>query len=247
MLTDCLNEFERQREECLTIALLANSLWKDRKVLCLYHGYSLVDEKVESLLNFHRQPITNVGVYELHSILAIIKELICLPELPAVIDVGLLKDSFDENQLINKEILIAKLWSIHLQHDTIVKDVVLYGFGRIGRVLARELCSDPALKMQLELRAVITRDPVNLNALKKRATLLAKDSIHGPFRGRIDIDEQSNSLIINGNQVRFISAQKPEEVNYKELGIYNALLIDNTGKLRDRKSLLNHLSSGSIT
>jgi hypothetical protein len=62
MLTDCLNEFERQREECLTIALLANSLWKDRKVLCLYHGYSLVDEKVESLLNFHRQPITNVGV-----------------------------------------------------------------------------------------------------------------------------------------------------------------------------------------
>src|SRR5690606_15801505 len=116
MLTDCLTQFEKQKEECLTITLLANSLWKDRKVLCLYHGYSLVDEKVEYLLNFHRQSVAELTPYKLHNILEIIKDLMCLPELPAVIDIGLLKDSFDESQLINKESLIAKLWSIHLQH-----------------------------------------------------------------------------------------------------------------------------------
>ncbi|WP_206366809.1 hypothetical protein [Sphingobacterium sp. SGL-16] len=116
MLTDCLTQFEKQQEECLTITLLANSLWKDRKVLCLYHGYSLVDEKVEYLLNFHRQSVAELTPYKLHNILEIIKDLMCLPELPAVIDIGLLKDSFDESQLINKESLIAKLWSIHLQH-----------------------------------------------------------------------------------------------------------------------------------
>src|SRR5690606_6849556 len=121
-----------------------------------------------------------------------------------------------------------------------------YGFGRIGRILARELCSDPALKVQLTLRAVVTRGPVNLSTLQKRASLLAKDSIHGPFKGRIDIDEQSNSLIINGIPVKFVSAQNPSEVNYKEYGIDNALLIDNTGIFRDKKTLVDHLPSGGI-
>lgn len=246
MLTEGLNQFERKQEECLHITLLANSLWKDRKVLCLYHGYSLIDEKVEYLLNFHSQIGAQPASSKLHSIVEILKDLICLPELPAVIDLGLLKDSFDDSKPITKQALIAKLWSINLQHRSVAKDVVLYGFGRIGRILARELCSDPALKVQLALRAVVTRDPVSLTALKKRASLLAKDSIHGSFKGIIDIDEQSNSLIINGIQVQFISAQNPADVNYLDYGINNALLIDNTGKFRDKKTLTHHLSTGSI-
>src|SRR5690606_8575990 len=129
MLTDCLNQYEKQREECLTITLLANSLWKDRKVLCLYHGYSLVDETVDHVMNFHRQSVTELTPYRLNSILAILKDLICLPELPSVIDVGLLMDSFANSQSINKESLIAKLWAIHLQNSSGVKNVVLYGFG----------------------------------------------------------------------------------------------------------------------
>ena len=246
ILIDCLTQFEKQREECLTINLLANSLWKDRRVLCLFHGYSLVDEKVDYLLHANPSSVDQLSPNKLHSILAIMKELICLPELPAVIDVGHLKDNFDEMHSLNRESLIAKLWSVHLQHDYTSKDVVLYGFGRIGRILARELCSDVAIKVQLTLRVVVTRDPINLSTLRKRASLLAKDSIHGPFNGRIDIDEQSNSLIINGIPVRFISAQHPEEVNYQEYGVNNAILIDNTGKYRDKKTLTNHLPSGSI-
>lgn len=247
MLTDCLTQFEKQQEECLTIKLLTNSLWKDRKVLCLYHGYNLVDEKVEYLLNFHRKSVAELTPYKLHNILAIIKDLMCLPELPPVIDVGVLKDSFIDEISINKESLIAKLWSLQLQNTASAKDVVLYGFGRIGRILARELCTDAALKSQLTLRAVVTRDAIDLKMLQKRASLLAKDSIHGPFRVRIDIDEQSNSLIINGIQVRFIQAQHPSDVNYVAYGIANAVLVDNTGIYRDKKSLTNHLPSGGIT
>ena len=244
MLTDCLNQFEKQREECLSIRLIANSLWKDRKVLCLYHGHSLVDEKLNLLMHFQSPSIAYASVYKLHSIESIMKVLMCLPELPAVIDLGLLKDSFLLDQPITKESLISKLWLIHLQHNPNTKDVVLFGFGRIGRIIARELCTDAALKAQLVLRAVVVREPVNLVSLKRRASLLAKDSIHGAFNGRISIDESSNSLIINGVPVQFITAEQPDEVNYIEFNINNALLIDNTGVYRDRKALTNHLIGG---
>ena len=246
-LADCIVQYRDQRYECLTITLYANILWKDRDVLCLFYGHSLVDEKVDFLLKFFNEtelPKKNNG---LNSILCIIKELIQLPELPSVIDIGLLKDSLNDGELFSKEALIAKLWYIHLNNNTDQKHVVLYGFGRIGRLLARELCTDPALQINLDLRAVVTRDPINLNYLRKRASLLQRDSIHGPFKGRVDVDEETNSLIINGKQVRFISAQQSNDINYRMYGIRNAILIDNTGKFRDYLGLSNHLENDAIS
>ena len=247
-LTDYVIRYENQRYECLTITLYANILWKDRNVLCLYHGHSLIDEKIDYLINIQKAQLFSVKSYNLNFILGILKELIQLPELPGVIDIGQIQDSFDQEQaMISKETLIAKLWYIHLNSCNNPRDVVLYGFGRIGRLLARELCSDPAHKINLNLRAVVTRDPIGIEYLKKRASLLKKDSIHGSFRGSIDIDEQTNSLIINGSPIQFISAQHPAEINYEELGIHGAILIDNTGKFRDKKSLSKHLTCPGIS
>jgi glyceraldehyde 3-phosphate dehydrogenase len=246
-LADCIVQYRDQRYECLTITLFSNILWKDRDVLCLFYGHSLVDEKVDFLLKFYNETELPKKIDGLNSILRIIKELIQLPELPSVIDIGLLKDSLDDGQLFSKESLIAKLWYIHLNNNTEQKHVVLYGFGRIGRLLARELCTDPALQINLDLRAVVTRDPININYLRKRASLLQRDSIHGPFKGRVDVDEDTNSLIINGKQVRFISTQESNDINYMMYGIRNAILIDNTGKHRDYLGLSKHLKNGAIS
>lgn len=243
-LSTSMIQYKNQQQECLTVNLLANMLWKDRNVLCLYHGYSLVNEKIDFLLNFHRDPIYPAKSYNLNAILDILKDLIQLPELPGVIDIGELKESFPKEQAITKESLIAKLWYLHLNNNKEAKDVILYGFGRIGRLLARELCTDPALKIKLNLRAVVTRDPIDIKYLKKRASLLQKDSIHGSFRGVIDIDEQSHSIIVNGKPIRFINASDPQVIDYSMLDIKDAILIDNTGQFRDLKSLSMHLRLG---
>src|SRR5690606_22188437 len=107
------------------------------------------------------------------------------------------------------------------------------GFGRIGRLLARELISKAGAGRQLRLRAIVTRDEVDKKTLEKRAALLRQDSIHGNFDGEVAVDAINGALIINGIPVYIISAKNPEDIDYGKYGIKDALVIDNTG---DRKS-----------
>ncbi|RYG14488.1 MAG: glyceraldehyde-3-phosphate dehydrogenase, partial [Chitinophagaceae bacterium] len=124
-------------------------------------------------------------------------------------------------------------------------DVVLYGFGRIGRIAARELIVQAGKGEQLRLRAIVTRSYSD-EELTKRAELLRTDSIHGPFNGTIIEDFANKALIINGQTVYFIMAKNPEDVDYTTYSIDNALLIDNTGVFRDREALGRHLKSKGI-
>ena len=109
------------------------------------------------------------------------------------------------------------------------KDVVLYGFGRIGRLLGRELMTKTGRGNQFRLRAIVVRDKNDATSLEKRASLLRYDSIHGDFQGSVTADIENNSLIINGTTVHIISAGSPEEIDYTKYGINDALVIDNTG------------------
>ena len=111
------------------------------------------------------------------------------------------------------------------------QDVVLYGFGRIGRLLARILLErSSSLGANLRLRAVVVRKNTE-NDLEKRASLLARDSVHGPFKGTIKVDTENDTIIANGLPVRFIYSSDPTTVDYTEYGIEDALLVDNTGPL----------------
>ena len=67
--------------------------------------------------------------------------------------------------------------------------------------------------------------------LFKRAELMRRDSVHGTFKGTIRVDEESNTLVMNGNPVKFINANNPDEVDYSKHNIDKAILIDNTGAL----------------
>ena len=124
-------------------------------------------------------------------------------------------------------------------------DVVLYGFGRIGRLLARILVAKTGAGEGLRLRAIVVRKGAE-NDLAKRASLLRRDSVHGPFDGTIVIDEESNTLTVNGNLIQVIYSSDPKTVDYTQYGIKDALLVDNTGRWRDEEGLSQHLACPGI-
>lgn len=121
-------------------------------------------------------------------------------------------------------------------------DVVLYGFGRIGRILARLLMSRPASDKGLQLKAIVVR-PAGDGDLEKRASLLERDSVHGWFDGSVSVDKDNSGIIANGRFIKVIYAANPSEVDYTAYGINDAIIIDNTGKWKDEAGLGKHLQS----
>ncbi len=125
-------------------------------------------------------------------------------------------------------------------------DIVLYGFGRIGRLLAREIIAKSGSKEAIRLRAIVVRENGD-NDLMKRASLLRRDSVHGSFDGTITVDHDSNTIIANGQRIQVIYASNPADVDYKAYGIDQALVVDNTGKWRDRDGLSLHLKCPGVS
>ncbi|TYL48872.1 glyceraldehyde-3-phosphate dehydrogenase [Marinomonas sp. IMCC 4694] len=123
--------------------------------------------------------------------------------------------------------------------------VVLYGFGRIGRLLARRMCALGHTTPGMSLAAIVVRKACD-NDLAKRASLLKYDSVHGIYDGLVKVDDANQSLIINGLPVKVIYAADPAEVDYQAHGINNALLVDNTGRWRDHEGLSVHLNRPGI-
>jgi glyceraldehyde 3-phosphate dehydrogenase len=126
------------------------------------------------------------------------------------------------------------------------RDVVLYGFGRIGRLAARELIKQAGKGQQLRLRAIVTRGSSDADIIK-RASLLRSDSVHGSFKGTVVEHLANKSIIINGQIVKMIDAANPEDIDYTQYGITNALVIDNTGVFTTREALSRHLQAKGVS
>jgi glyceraldehyde 3-phosphate dehydrogenase len=122
---------------------------------------------------------------------------------------------------------------------------VLYGFGRIGRLIARILVSRSADIGGLQLRAIVVRHG-GAKDLVKRASLLRRDSVHGPFNGSITVDEANNRIIANGTSIQVIYANDPAGIDYPSYGINNCVIVDNTGRWRDEEGLSQHLKSKGV-
>ncbi len=125
-------------------------------------------------------------------------------------------------------------------------DGVLYGFGRIGRILARLLIEKVGSGNGLRPKAIVVRES-GKGDLQKRASLLRRDSVHGPFAGTIAVDEEENAIIANGNFIKVIYANDPNTIDYTQYGINNAVVIDNTGKWRDVDGLTQHLNRPGVS
>ncbi len=166
---------------------------------------------------------------------------------PARIDLGKLAYAYVYKEAGNgrsvEQYLADELAEIHNKpHTDSARDVVLYGFGRIGRLLARLLIERGAGNADLRLRAIVVRGGRD-GDLEKRASLLRRDSIHGPFNGSITVDHERNAIKANGNYIQVIYANSPDEVDYTQYGIENALIVDNTGIWKDEDGLGLHLKA----
>ncbi|NCT09474.1 MAG: glyceraldehyde-3-phosphate dehydrogenase [Flavobacteriia bacterium] len=226
---------------------IVNDLWYDKSIELVFFRNPLIDKRASEVLNlinyakeFVNKPIT---IQDALSIAKAIQQV----DLPASkLDIGKLAYECHLNPkgCVDKIAFIKKqLKNITETKNVTPKDVVLYGFGRIGRLLARELMTKMGKGSQLRLRAIVTRDKITPTVLEKRASLLSIDSVHGNFLGTVQVDNEHNALIINGTTVFMISANNPEEIDYTKYGIKDALIIDNTGAFRDDVDLKRHLSS----
>jgi len=169
---------------------------------------------------------------------------------PARIDVGKLAYRYlfkgEANGVSIEQFLEKELVTINKNSDIQKpKDVVLYGFGRIGRLLARLLIERAGPSSTLNLRAIVIR-PSGKGDLAKRASLLRRDSVHGSFNGSITIDEENNVIKANGAFIQVIYAKSPSDIDYTQYGINDALVVDNTGVWSDEDGLGQHLQSKGV-
>tara|TARA_R110002110_G_scaffold2830_1_gene14210 strand:+ start:152059 stop:153534 length:1476 start_codon:yes stop_codon:yes gene_type:complete len=150
----------------------------------------------------------------------------------------------DINEFVEKE--LAHLIDADYKPVEKPTDVVLYGFGRIGRLLTRLLLEQTGNGQVMRLRAVVVRKSGE-GDLVKRVNLLRNDSVHGPFEGTVRVDEENSRIIANGNIIHFIYSDGPDTLDYTEYDIHDALIIDNTGKWRDEEGLSLHLKSKGVS
>jgi len=225
-------------------------------------GQLMYDKGIEVVI--FRQNILDVGVTELMRLvsyaenvvkrkielniaLEIAKEITKMQLPPSKLDLGLLTAEFLEESPKNyTEFLEEKLNKILSSESSFSpRDIVLFGFGRIGRLAARELIRQAGKGQQMRLRAIVVRN-ISDEQIKKRANLLRNDSVHGAFKGIVEVDLDKRIIIVNGQIIHLIDGANPDKIDYEKYDIHNALLIDNTGVFKSKDALSCHLKSKGI-
>ncbi|BCA80567.1 glyceraldehyde-3-phosphate dehydrogenase [Desulfuromonas sp. AOP6] len=245
---DYLKDWQQREELAEAMLPIIGRLYRDRNVVISLYGRPLINPSTIDILKAHRfarQILENeLSVRDSFPVLKAVSELDLAP---ARIDIGKLTVRYQAQatgepmeQFVRRELTSVNTGKGSMRQEP--QDIVLYGFGRIGRLLARLLIEKTGGGDKLRLRAAVVRKG-SADDLIKRASLLRRDSVHGFFRGAITVDEQENAIVANGNMIRIIYADDPENVDYTQYGIKDAIVIDNTGKWRDREGLGRHLKS----
>ncbi|MEM9622845.1 MAG: glyceraldehyde-3-phosphate dehydrogenase [Pseudomonadota bacterium] len=228
---------------------LIGRLYRNNVVTYCY-GRAMYNQSVTQLMKTHRyvRQIAQNELSEFESF-PILEAMAELDLGPSHIDVGKLATKYMEvaeesgqtpHEFVSTE--CAEVIGRHVPPLPEPQDVVLYGFGRIGRLLARLLVEKTGSGHQLRVRAIVVRKGSD-DDLIKRASLMRRDSVHGSFGGTLRVDLENSCIIANGNVIHVIYANSPAEVDYEAYGIRNAIIIDNTGAWRDVDGLGQHLKS----
>ncbi len=243
-----LSDWINKEKAATKLATIVNSLWLEKSTELVLFRNKLVDQNISEILNLHvyareivKQNIT------INETLPIAQAVVESGVSKAKIDLGKLTSDFMNTTSNDVASFVAEKLGDFISNDEKLepKDVVLYGFGRIGRLVARELIAQEGAGNQLRLRAIVTRSN-NASDITKRASLLRTDSVHGKFPGSVLEDIDNSNLIINGRSVHMIAASSPDKIDYTTYGIENALVIDNTGAFRDNEALSLHLKSKGV-
>ncbi|HCH24418.1 MAG TPA: glyceraldehyde-3-phosphate dehydrogenase [Oceanospirillaceae bacterium] len=241
-----------KEREALAEAMIPmiGKFYRDNNVETSVYGRNIINRSVISILKSHRAARmvekNEVSVHETYPVVVAMQNL----DLANVhVDIGKLATGFANNggDLSIDEYVAQELQgAVNDDANASGTDVVLYGFGRIGRLLARLLIDKAGGGQSLRLRAMVVRKGGD-NDLQKRASLLRRDSVHSNFQGTITVDEENNAIIANGNMIKVIYASSPDSIDYTEYGINNAVVIDNTGIWRDHDGLSLHLKAKGVS
>ena len=228
---------------------LIGRLHRNNNVVVSVFGRLLVNVSDIDIIKSHRyaRHITSKEL-PLEDTLAILRELADMNLGTASIDLGQLAYNFENSDSTDLRAFLEESLADVIGTGPTTKhaDVVLYGFGRIGRLLARILVSREALYDGVRLRAIVVRKNSE-DDLIKRASLLRRDSVHGAFDGTITTDHDNNIIWANGTPIQVIYSNDPTTVDYTEYGIDNAIVVDNTGRWRDREGLGQHLQAKGVS
>ncbi|MBN7793203.1 glyceraldehyde-3-phosphate dehydrogenase [Microbacterium esteraromaticum] len=237
------DEWQADEELAERMIPLIGKLNRTRDVVTSLHGHRLLGLSTTGILEVHeRVAALGHGRLELDDTLAVLEALCEIKPGASSIDVARLiaEHAGSDRDLVDylREALAPALGAEPAEPV----DVVLYGFGRIGRLLARILIAHTGGGSGLRLRAVVVRRGAE-NDLVKRASLLLRDSVHGRFEGSVDVDEEKSQIIANGNRIQVIYSDDPSTVDYTAYGIRDAIIVDNTGRWRDEEGLSRHLQA----
>ena len=242
-----------QRQELAEQMLpMIGRLYRNNGILMRVYGRAINNVTTVDILKTHRfaRQYTGEELSIQHSF-QLVEAMEALQLAPAKIDLGRLTNQWRAagNGVSAADFLRAELAPIAGHHDPLLhapRDIVLYGFGRIGRLLARLLIERTGKGNKMRLRAIVVRKGKG-NDLDKRAALLRRDSVHGPFNGSIVVDAENCGIIANGVFIKVIYGEGPDKIDYTALGISNAIVIDNTGSWRDEAGLSLHLQSPGVS
>ncbi|MDO5634129.1 MAG: glyceraldehyde-3-phosphate dehydrogenase [Micrococcus sp.] len=242
-------EWKTQQELAEKMVPLLGTLYRENNVVTSIYGRSLVHRGVMDIIKAHRYARRiDETVLPVEQTYPLVEAMAGMDLGAASVDLAQLARKFklaggDLQEFLNTE--FADVAGKSGEGVGEAQDVVLYGFGRIGRLLARIILGQAGGGSSLRLRAIVVRRNSD-DDLVKRASLLRRDSIHGPFDGTITVDEDRNVITANGTEIQVIYSNSPDEVDYTDYGIDNAIVIDNTGKWRDAEGLGLHLKSNGV-
>ena len=246
----------KQREALAEAMIpLVGKLYRENNIHTCIYEQPLINISVLDIMQAHRL-VRQVEENELSEFetFPVIRALAALDNLGcAQVDVGRIAVLYEEQ---GKRAGHSVEQFVHAQMADLIgsvrkpisrpRDVVLLGFGRVGRLVARLLIENAAGGDTLRLRAIVVRGG-RRGDLAKRASLLRRDSVHGAFHGTIRVDEEHQSFVANGNEVQVIYADQPEEPDYTRYGIADAIVVDNTGRWRDQTGLQRHLQASGVS
>lgn len=116
-----------------------------------------------------------------------------------------------------------------------MKKIAINGFGRIGRLVFRQIYQ---LGLEKELKVVAINDLTSSSTL---AHLLKYDSTHGRFNGKVESKE--GKLNVNGQEIVVTAQRNPEDLPWKELEI--DVVVESTGFFTSREGAEKHIKAGA--
>lgn len=245
-----LAEWAGRQAKAEAMIPLVGRLYRDFGVVTSIHGRPLLGQSTTDILKAHRFARRVDVELTLDDTLPMLEALATLDLGPASIDIARLhRRRLEAGEGVDLEDFLRGELSDVVGHASdaaqTATDVVLYGFGRIGRLLARLLVERAGGGHGLRLRAIVVRKGSE-NDLIKRASLLRRDSVHGSFAGTITVDEEANTILANGTLIQVIYSDSPSSVDYTQYGISDAIVVDNTGRWRDEAGLSQHLECPGV-